>query len=78
MPEGCWVGRLEGWRLQVKCSDNNFYRVNPVHSFIEPFSTLLLMVTRLRGGAIKVDRVCVQSCTAKSSDVDAAVSGDIH
>ncbi|VDM48639.1 unnamed protein product [Toxocara canis] len=42
--------------FQVKCSDNNLYRVNPVFSFIEPGQSLGIDIVRQNGGA-KVDKM---------------------
>ncbi|MFH4980862.1 hypothetical protein AB6A40_007571 [Gnathostoma spinigerum] len=59
--------------LQVKCSDNDLYRVNPVFTFLEPYETLKFDVVR-REGQPKVDKLVFVSASA---DKDAKKPEDL-
>lgn len=46
----CSHGFQEWDELQVKCTDNDLYRVNPVYAFIEPGQTVSFDIVRNNGG----------------------------
>ncbi|KAF8358430.1 hypothetical protein PRIPAC_93425 [Pristionchus pacificus] len=53
--------------IKVKCSDNLLYRVNPVHTFVEPGGSTKVDVLR-QNGAAKIDKIVVVAAEASKDD----------
>ena len=55
---------------QVKCSNNDFYRVGSVYGFVEPQGRTMLEIHRLPGGNPGPDRFVVQWAEVPAEETD--------
>ncbi|VDM09462.1 unnamed protein product [Wuchereria bancrofti] len=55
--------------LEVRCSDNNLFRVSPVYMFIEPGSCGNIVITRLPGPA-KFDKLVFHYFVCEPNDLE--------